>query len=183
MKYKAIVLSGATGVGKTNLSINLAKKINAEVISTDSMQIYKELDIGTAKITEEEKQGIKHHMLDIINPDEYFSVGDYENQVNKILNTNKKTYILVGGTGLYINAITNGFSDLPSQDKNLRLELESKSLETLLEELKKLDLECYNLIDKNNKVRVIRALEVCKLTNLKFSEITKKVIKIMNMNF
>ncbi len=132
MCNRAIVIAGPTGVGKTKLSIMLAKKINAEIISSDSMQIYKEMDIGTAKITESEKEGIIHHMLDIVNPDEDYSVGEYEKAVNKILNEENKKYILVGGTGLYLKSVTDGFSKLPEKEDNLRKKLEDKSIFELL---------------------------------------------------
>ncbi|WP_231097820.1 tRNA (adenosine(37)-N6)-dimethylallyltransferase MiaA [Streptobacillus moniliformis] len=177
MCNRAIVIAGPTGVGKTKLSIMLAKKINAEIISADSMQIYKEMDIGTAKITESEKEGIIHHMLDIVNPDEDYSVGEYEKAVNKILNKENKKYILVGGTGLYLKSVTDGFSKLPEKEDNLRKKLEDKSIFELLSILKELDIEMYEKIDKDNKTRVVRAVEVCMLTGEKFSEITNSNIK------
>lgn len=184
MLYNAIVLAGPTGVGKTNLSIKLAKLLDAEIISVDSMQIYKKLDIGTSKITIEEMQGIKHHMLDIINPDEEFSVGDFEKKVNDILNSNEnKFFILVGGTGLYIDAVTDGMSKLPNKDLKIREELENLSLKKLQEELKKIDICSYNNIDINNKVRLVRAIEVYKITNIKFSEIINNKIKKNNFTF
>ena len=113
---KGIVISGPTGVGKTDISIILAKKIHSDIISADSTQIYREMDIGTAKVTTEEMDGIKHYMLDIINPDEDYSVGDFEKEANRILKEkekNKENIIITGGTGLYIKALTEGFSDLP----------------------------------------------------------------------
>ncbi len=177
MCNKAIVIAGPTGVGKTSLSIKLAKKLNAEIISADSMQIYREMNIGTAKITEDEMEGVKHHMLDVVNPDEEYSVGEYEKAVNKILNDNPKFYLLVGGTGLYLRAVTDGFSELPEKEDKLREELEAKSIEELLEILKELDVETYNQIDKDNKMRLVRAVEVCKLTGKKFSEIINVNIK------
>lgn len=175
MLYNAIVISGATGVGKTNLSIKLAKILNAEIISADSMQVYKGLDIGTAKIRKDEMQGIKHYMLDIVEPDYEYSVGEYEKTVNNILNNYKdKFFILVGGTGLYLSSVTDGFSELPNKDDKIREELENRDLDDLLNELKILDIDSYNTIDRNNKVRVVRALEVCKITGRKFSEIINK---------
>ncbi|WP_244889881.1 tRNA (adenosine(37)-N6)-dimethylallyltransferase MiaA [Streptobacillus notomytis] len=183
MCNNAIVIAGPTGVGKTRLSIMLAKKIGAEIISADSMQIYKEMDIGTAKITEDEKEGIIHHMLDIINPDEEYSVGEYEKAVNKILNEGKKNYILVGGTGLYLKSVTEGFSKLPEKEENLRKELEEKSLQDLLLILKELDIKMYSKIDKDNKTRLVRAVEVCMLTGEKFSEITSNNVKGNDYNF
>ena len=185
-KLKGIVISGATGVGKTDLSIKLAKRLNADIISADASQVYKFLDIGTAKVTEDEMQGIKHYMIDIVEPDEDYSVGDFEVEVNKILHEkeeNAENIILVGGTGLYIRAITDGFSDLPTKDEKIRKDLEKKSLEELQEILKALDLQAYNEIDLNNKLRLVRAIEVCKITGGKFSELRVKNIKKNNYNF
>lgn len=185
-KLKGIVISGATGVGKTDLSIKLAKRLDADIISADASQVYKFLDIGTAKVTEDEMQGIKHYMIDVVEPDEDYSVGDFEVEVNKILNEkeeNDENVILVGGTGLYIRAITDGFSDLPTKDEKIRKDLEKKSLEELQEILKELDLQAYNEIDLNNKLRLVRAIEVCKITGGKFSELRVKNIKKNNYNF
>ena len=185
-KLKGIVISGATGVGKTDLSIKLAKRLNADIISADASQVYKFLDIGTAKVTEDEMQGIKHYMIDLVEPDEDYSVGDFEVEVNKILHEkeeNAENIILVGGTGLYIRAITDGFSDLPTKDEKIRKDLEKKSLEELQEILKALDLQAYNEIDLNNKLRLVRAIEVCKITGGKFSELRVKNIKKNNYNF
>ena len=185
-KLKGIVISGATGVGKTDLSIKLAKRLNADIISADASQVYKFLDIGTAKVTEDEMQGIKHYMIDVVEPDEDYSVGDFEVEVNKILHEkeeNAENIILVGGTGLYIRAITDGFSDLPTKDEKIRKDLEEKSLEELQEILKELDLQAYNEIDLNNKLRLVRAIEVCKITGGKCSELRVKNIKKNNYNF
>ena len=185
-KLKGIVISGATGVGKTDLSIKLAKRLNADIISADASQVYKFLDIGTAKVTEDEMQGIKHYMIDVVEPDEDYSVGDFEVEVNKILHEkeeNAENVILVGGTGLYIRAITDGFSDLPTKDEKIRKDLEEKSLEELQEILKELDLQAYNEIDLNNKLRLVRAIEVCKITGGKFSELRVKNIKKNNYKF
>lgn len=185
-KLKGIVISGATGVGKTDLSIKLAKRLNADIISADASQVYKFLDIGTAKVTEDEMQGIKHYMINVVEPDEDYSVGDFEVEVNKILHEkeeNDENVILVGGTGLYIRAITDGFSDLPTKDEKIRKDLEEKSLEELQEILKELDLQAYNEIDLNNKLRLVRAIEVCKITGGKFSELRVKNIKKNNYNF
>ena len=185
-KLKGIIISGATGVGKTDLSIKLAKRLNADIISADASQVYKFLDIGTAKVTEDEMQGIKHYMIDVVEPDEDYSVGDFEVEVNKILHEkedNAENIILVGGTGLYIRAITDGFSDLPTKDEKIRKDLEKKSLEELQEILTALDLQAYNEIDLNNKLRLVRAIEVCKITGGKFSELRVKNIKKNNYNF
>ena len=181
---KGIVIAGATGVGKTDLSIKLAQKINAEIISADASQVYKELDIGTAKVTQKEMQGIPHYMIDVVNPDEDYSVGDFERAVNNILNENcqknGKNIIIAGGTGLYIKSITDGFAKLPSKDEKIRAELEIKNLQELQEMLKELDEKSYSEIDLSNKLRLVRAIEVCLLTGEKFSELRTKNIKNNN---
>ena len=184
---KGIVIAGATGVGKTDLSIKLAQKINAEIISADASQVYKELDIGTAKVTQKEMQGIPHYMIDVVNPDEDYSVGDFERAVNNILNEscqkNGKNVIIVGGTGLYIKSITDGFAKLPSKDEKIRAELEIKNLQELQEMLKELDEKSYSEIDLSNKLRLVRAIEVCLLMGEKFSELRTKNIKSNNYKF
>ena len=181
------MIAGATGVGKTDLSIRLAKKIDAEIISADASQIYKELDIGTAKITDEEMQGVKHYMIDVASPGEDYSVGDFERDVNNILNENSckngKNIIIAGGTGLYIRSITDGFAKLPSKDEKIRKKLESKSLDELQETLKKLDEKSYEEIDLSNKLRMVRAIEVCLLTGGKFSELRTRNVKNNDYDF
>ena len=184
---KGIVIAGATGVGKTDLSIKLAQKINAKIISADASQVYKELDIGTAKVTQKEMQGIPHYMIDVVDPDEDYSVGDFERAVNNILNEscqkNEKNVIIAGGTGLYIKSITDGFAKLPSKDEKIRAELEIKNLQELQEMLKELDEKSYSEIDLSNKLRLVRAIEVCLLTGEKFSELRTKNIKNNNYKF
>ena len=181
---KAIVIAGPTGVGKTKISIDLARELNAEIISSDSAQVYRGLNIGTAKITEEEMQGIKHHLIDIVEPVSKYSVGNFEKDVNKILNQNpEKNFMLVGGTGLYINSVTNGLSVLPEADKKTREYLASLDNQTLFELALKYDEEATKEIHPNNRVRLERVVEVFMLTNKKFSELSKKNIKNNNFNF
>ena len=183
---KGLVIAGPTGVGKTDLSLRLAEKLKTEIISADSMQIYKGMDIGTAKIKPEETNGIKHYIIDIVFPDEDYSVGNFERDVNKILSEkekNSENIIIAGGTGLYINAVTDGISELPEKDENLRKIFSEKTLEELQKELYALDPESYNEIDIKNKVRVVRALEVCILSGKKFSVLKNKNIKRNNFNF
>ena len=131
---RGIVIAGPTGVGKTKISIRLAKLLNAEIISSDSAQVYSGLDIGTAKISELEKENIKHHLIDVVEPIQKYSVGNFEREVNKILNENEeKNFLLVGGTGLYINSITDGLSVLPEADKSIREELTKMDIKELYE--------------------------------------------------
>ena len=177
MNNKILVLAGPTAVGKTALSIELAKKLNGEIISTDSMQIYKYMDIGSAKITTEEMDGIKHHMIDVTTPDKPFSVVDFKNMAQPIIDdllSKDKLPILTGGTGLYINALTCNmiFTDA-TNDEAYRLELEELAKEHgdiyIHNMLKDIDPVSYESIHPNNRKRVIRALEVYKVTNKPFS--------------
>lgn len=177
MKNKLIIIAGPTAVGKTDLSINLAKKINGEIISADSMQIYKHMDIGSAKISKEEMKGVPHHLIDIIDPSVKFSVSNFKDlgkeAVNSILSKGKIP-IVAGGTGLYINALTCNmdFTEAES-DEEYRTYLdklaEEKGNEYIHEMLKDIDPSSYKNIHFNNRKRVIRALEVYKLTGSPFS--------------
>lgn len=183
---RGIVLAGPTGVGKTDLSIKLAKLLDADIISSDSAQVYKEMNIGTAKIREDEMQGVKHYMLDVVPPVEKYSVGEYQRAVDNILNEKEKegkAVIITGGTGLYINSVVNGLSALPESDPKLRDELMELSTEELYEKLKSLDVEASKTIHMNNKKRVERAVEVCLMTNEKFSVLSKKNVKNNNYDF
>ena len=181
---RAIVIAGPTGVGKTKISIDLASELNAEIISSDSAQVYKGLNIGTAKITDKEMQGIKHHLIDIVEPISKYSVGNFEKDVNKILNQNpEKNFLLVGGTGLYINSVTKGLSILPEADKKTREYLSTLDNQTLFELALKYDKEATKEIHPNNRVRLERVVEVFLLTGQKFSELSKKNIKNNNFKF
>lgn len=183
---KGLVIAGPTGVGKTDLSIKLAKLLDADIISADSAQIYKGMNIGTAKITAEEMQGVKHYMLDVVEPIKKYSVGDYQTAVDNILNEKEKenkNIILTGGTGLYIGSITEGLSDLPAGNPVLREELLKLDNEELYKKLMELDPQAAQDIHINNRRRVERAVEVCLLTGDKFSVLSKKNIKNNNYNF
>jgi tRNA dimethylallyltransferase len=177
-KEKLIVILGPTSVGKTKVSVDIAKKLKSEIISTDSMQIYKKMNIGTAKVTEEEKSGIKHHMIDLIDPGEEFTVYDYQNQSLKIIDRlikEDKTPILVGGSGLYINSILYDldFNKVSSNEevRNKYYEIEkTKGKEYLYDLLEKRDPEAAKKIHPNNIKRVVRALEVTEITGEKYSE-------------
>lgn len=168
MKEQLLVIVGPTAVGKTELSIELAKHFNGEVISGDSMQVYRGMDIGTAKVKKEEMQGIPHHMIDIKDPDETFSVAEFQEKARCLIssiNNKGKIALLVGGTGLYVQAVTHDyqFSKI-SSDQDFRLEMEQYTDEygncRLHEKLKKIDPKSYAKIHPNNRRRVIRALEV-----------------------
>jgi len=165
-KPKVIVILGQTATGKSDLAVKIARKVGGEVISADSRQVYKVLDIGTGKITKKEMKGIFHHLLSIANPKHKFTVAEYQKKaiyaMAEIIKKGK-TPIICGGTGFYIDAITKGtiFPKVPP-NKKLRKTLYSKSAIALFEYLKKLDPRRAKNIDKNNKVRLIRAIEIAK---------------------
>jgi tRNA dimethylallyltransferase len=173
---KVIILLGPTGVGKTAVSILLAKHLNTEIISSDSMQVYKHMDIGTAKPSKEQQQTVKHHMIDIVEPWESYSTGQYIKNVRPIIgNLHKegKIPIVVGGTGLYIKAMTKGIFKGPSADWDLRNELLQREKEFqgyLYKYLKSLDPMAASKIMPTDTRRIIRALEVCLKSNKAFSE-------------
>ncbi|MDP2741221.1 MAG: tRNA (adenosine(37)-N6)-dimethylallyltransferase MiaA [bacterium] len=161
---KLIVILGQTSSGKTALSIKLAKKFNGEVVSADSRQVYKGMDIGSGKITKKEMQGIPHYLLDVASPKKRFTVAQYQKlsvkTINKIHRKNKLP-LLVGGTGFYIQSVVDGIA-IPEvkPDWKLRNKLEKKSNKELFLMLKKLDPKRAKSIDKNNPRRLIRAIEI-----------------------
>ena len=170
---KVLIIAGPTGCGKTDLSVKLAKKIDAEIISCDSMQIYKGMDIGTAKVTKEEMQNVPHHMIDIISPDMSYSVSDYCRDAKKIAQEifqKGKSVILVGGTGLYADSFIRDidFSQDGEKDLSLRCELEEFAkkygAESLHKKLSEIDENSARTIHPNNIKRVIRAIEYYRLT-------------------
>lgn len=165
---KVIVICGPTASGKTSLSIELAKRINGEIVSCDSMQIYQEMNIGTAKPTVEEMQGIKHYVLDFVSPEERYSVADYKREAKKAIKEiiNKgKTPIVVGGTGLYIDSLIYEI-EYPNIkfDEDYRQQLEKRvkeeGLEKLYEEAEKIDPSAIQKISQNDEKRILRILEI-----------------------
>lgn len=178
-KEDVIVICGPTASGKTALSIELAKQINGEIISADSMQIYKYMDIGTSKIKENEKQGIKHYMLDIVKPSQRYSVVQYKESAQKAIGEiiqNKKRPIIVGGTGLYINSLIYNikYNDI-NIDENYRKKLEERvkkeGLEKLYQEAYKIDKQATEKISKNDKKRILRIIEIYNQTGKTKTEI------------
>ena len=173
MKPKVIVIVGPTASGKTALSIEIAKKIDGEIISADSMQIYRDMNIGTAKVTKEEMQGIKHYLIDVVSPEERYTVSDFkqaaEKAIEEILNKGK-TPIIVGGTGLYIDSLIYGIEYQDMQfDEKYREELmqiaeTEKGLKSLFEQACKIDNNAMKKISSNDKKRIIRVLEIFKAT-------------------
>ncbi len=178
---KVIILLGPTGVGKTGASILLAKSLDTEIISADSMQIYRHMNIGTAKPSRKEMAGVKHHMINIVAPSETFSAGKYIEQVVPIiegLHRRGKIPLVVGGTGLYIKAMTRGLFSGPSADWSLREELllmEERSIGSLYRYLQKLDPDAASKIMKTDTRRIVRALEICLKSGTGISELRKNL--------
>lgn len=186
---KVIILLGPTGVGKTGISILLAKEFETEIISADSMQIYRHMDIGTAKPSKDERSEVPHHMIDIVDPWESFSTGRYISTVVPIiehLHDRGKTPIIVGGTGLYIKAMTRGIFSGPSADWDLRknlLSMESAEEGSLYNYLKDLDPEAAVKITPNDTRRIVRALEVCLKSNSSISEMQQRFTQPLPYDF
>lgn len=175
---KLLVIFGPTAVGKTKLAIELAKKTNGEIISADSMQVYRGMDIGTAKPSAEEQQGVPHHLIDIRNPDEEWTVSDFVKEAQRSKSKIKdhgKAPILVGGTGLYLWTLLEGYSfPIAPADKEIREKLEKVPLTTLYARLSTVDPQATEKIHANDKKRIVRALEVYELTGKPISELQKQ---------
>lgn len=185
-KPNIVVIVGPTAVGKTDISIAAAKALNGEIISADSAQVYKYMDIGTAKISHDEMQGVKHYMIDEVNPDQSFSVADFRDKADKYIQeitANGKLPVITGGTGLYINALLNNLDFTKSVgDEDFRERMQeiadNKGNEYLYEMLKPIDIEAYQRLHANDVRRVIRALEVFEFTGktiTHFQEESKKI--------
>ncbi len=180
-KIPVLAVAGPTASGKTALAVALAKELDGEVVSADSMQVYREMQIGTARPNEEEMEGVPHHMLGFLPPAESFSVADYVERAAaciREIHARGKLPIVAGGTGLYIRSLLRGirFSQMP-EDEALRRELEAQSEQdpvALWETLRELDPEAAAAIHPNNRKRVIRAVEVCRVTGVPFSVQSKQ---------
>jgi tRNA dimethylallyltransferase len=176
-KINLIFIGGPTGSGKTDIAIELAKSLNTEIISADSRQIYKGMEIGTAQPISDQLKEVKHHHIAILNPNEIFSAGEFVKSAMNIVESNilagKKFLIICGGTGFYMNALANGIDEIPKINNDLRFEIqqefESKDLEWLQNEVKKIDENYFLSIDNNNPVRLLRALEVYRSTGKSIS--------------
>lgn len=170
---RPVFLAGPTAVGKSEIALQLAEKIGGEIVSVDSMQVYRGLDIGTAKPTREERARVPHHVIDVVELSESFDAARFvqlaQTAVSKI-HSRGHIPIFCGGTGLYFKAFLEGLGEAPSSDPQLRTELEKIPLADLLRELAERDPEAYEKIDRQNPRRVVRALEVIRLTGKKFSE-------------
>ena len=178
MKSKVLVIAGPTASGKTKIGVELAKRLNGEIISADSMQIYKHMNIGTAKPTINEMQNIPHHLIDFVEIGENFSVVQYKEMATRCIEdilSRGKVPIFVGGTGLYINSITEEIKyDEAAENKEIREKLEkiaeTEGNERLYEKLKEVDIDTYNRLHINDTKRIIRALEVFEATGITITE-------------
>jgi tRNA dimethylallyltransferase len=170
---RPLFLAGPTAVGKSEIALLLAEKIGGEIVSVDSMQVYRSLDIGTAKPSAEERARVRHHLIDVIDLTEPFDAARFARLAQTAvadIQSRGRVPIFCGGTGLYFKAFLEGLGDTPPADEKLRAELEATPLPDLLAELAKKDPVTYEKIDKQNPRRVIRAIEVIRLTGKKFSE-------------
>lgn len=178
---RLIVVVGATATGKTAESIRIAKLLSTEIVSSDSRQFYKEMNIGVARPSHEELQSVPHHLIAHISVKQKYNVAMYEQealrQIEDIFRS-KDDVVLAGGSGLYIKAVCEGIDDIPEADEGIRAELNklfaTRGIEPLQQELKAKDPEYYSLVDKCNHIRLIRALEVCRATGKTFSSFRKQ---------
>ena len=178
---KVVIISGPTASGKSSLGVELALALGGEIISADSMQVYRGMDVGTAKPTLEEQREIPHHLLDVVDPDEEFNAAIFRSMalplVRKI-RSKGKICLVVGGTGLYIKSLLGGLLKSPPADPRLReslgLECENHGLTRLYERLRRLDPESAGKIHPNDRTRIIRSLEIIRLTNRRLSELSEE---------
>jgi tRNA dimethylallyltransferase len=177
MPLQILTLVGPTGIGKTDIAVELAQRYSLEIISADSRQIYKFLDIGTAKPSKELRKQIKFYMIDVVKPDVLYSAADFVRDVTKViedLSQQGKKFILVGGSGLYLKALFQPFFKVPKTDPELRAELAKKPLAELYGRLKEVDQESATKIHANDFQRIVRALEIYLLTGKTKSEMMKQ---------
>ena len=170
---RSIFLAGATACGKSAVALELARRLDGEIISVDSMQVYRGMDIGTAKPTPAEQSAVTHHLLDVSDLTERFDAARFvelAKAAQQAIHARGKTAVFCGGTGLYFKAYLEGLGDAPPSDEAMRAKLEKIPLGILLDELQSTDPETYHKIDKNNPRRVIRAVEVIRLTGKPFSQ-------------
>ena len=180
MKKNLIVITGPTAVGKTSLCLDIAQHLDIPIINADSRQIYRELKIGTAAPTDEQLRLVRHFFVGILSIQDYYSASIYEQQVMHLLNNQFRTsdYALItGGSMMYIDAVCNGIDDIPTVDdltrNTLKEKLEKEGLESLCEQLKQLDPEHYDTVDKKNPRRVVHALEICMMTGRTYTSFRK----------
>lgn len=174
-----IVILGPTGVGKTELCLTIAEHLRCDIINCDSRQLFREIPIGTAAPTAEQQQRVRHHFVGTLSLTDYFSASEYEQAVMQLLSqSDADTYILSGGSMMYIDAVCNGIDEMPTIKEELREELkrrlESEGLDVLVEELHRLDPVHWETVDRKNPRRILHALEVCLQTGLPYSSFMKR---------
>ena len=189
MTKNLIVIVGPTAIGKTSMSIKIAKALGCEIVSADSRQFYKEMKIGTAVPTTQELSEAKHHLIQHISVQDNYSVGDFEKEAIELIEKlfqNNKYVVLVGGSGLYVDAITKGLDDFPDIDPRVRTQLQklldNEGIEALQSRLKTLDPEHYQKVDINNPHRIMRALEVCIGTGKTYTSFLSKPKKLRSFS-
>ncbi len=180
---KVLVLVGPTASGKTRVSLKLSKKLDGEIVSADSRQVYRFMDIGTAKPSKKELEQVPHHFIDILTPDKKYNASEYSKQARQVIDeifVRGKVPIVVGGSGLYIKALVDGFFEVDSMNEEIRNYLNERLLnegaEILLEELRKVDPVAAASMVPGNKKRIVRALEVYQTTGIPISQLQKKNI-------
>lgn len=179
-----IAIIGPTGIGKTDLGVYLAQKLETEIISSDSRQFYRELKIGTAVPSEKELAAAKHHFIGNLSIHDYYNASTFEFEVIELLNElfqTKNQVLMVGGSGMYIDAVCKGIDDLPEIDPEIRTQLEHKyqneGIESLRFELKRLDPEYYNVVDLRNPKRILKGLEICLMTGRTYTSYRTSIKK------
>lgn len=189
MKKTLIVITGPTAVGKTALCLNIAKHFNIPIINADSRQIFRELRIGTARPTEEQMKTVHHYFVGTLGLDDYYSASLFEQQVLELLGQLFLTHhlaLMTGGSMMYIDAVCNGIDDIPTIDERTRClvkeRLADEGLEKLCEELRQLDPEYYEIVDRQNPRRVVHALEICIMTGKTYTSFRKREQKRRSFN-
>jgi tRNA dimethylallyltransferase len=189
LKNNLIVIAGPTASGKTDLSIRVAKHFSAEIISADSRQFYREMDIGTAKPSANQLKEVNHHFINSLSVEQDYNAGQFENDCMKLLEKlfrKSDTVVMAGGAGLYIHAVLNGVDRLPHADieirKSLSEKLEQEGIESLQFQLQRLDPGYYEKVDKQNPKRLMRAIEVCLVSGKKYSSLLGKKKAVRNFN-
>ncbi|MBI5684657.1 MAG: tRNA (adenosine(37)-N6)-dimethylallyltransferase MiaA [Verrucomicrobia bacterium] len=175
--HAPVFLIGPTAAGKTAVALELARRFDAEIVSADSMQVYRGMDIGTAKPSSAERAAVPHHLIDVVEVSERFDVARYVALANAAIagiQRRGKTPLIVGGTGLYLRALTEGLSETPDAEPALRAELEDMGRERVLDELRRADPEAAARIGPHNFRRIVRALEICRLTGQRSSDLRRR---------
>ena len=187
MEKTLIVITGPTGVGKTELCLTIAEHFGCEIINCDSRQIFREIPIGTAAPTVEQQQRVRHYFVGTLALETYFSASLYEEQVCRMIEeSDREVFLLTGGSMMYIDAVCNGIDELPTVRDDIREELKrqlaAEGLDALLDELQCLDPDYYAVVDKKNPRRVLHALEICRQTSKPYSTFLKKEKKTRPFN-